>query len=122
MAAQIRVYLTPEEAEHGTTRMVRPGGGHWVEVSIPPTRHDAVVPLSTERGEVWVRVTVVPGGISGSDIRGGRTGWRASVWLGIVALVGMLGLIVVLLVVRGCTTVHPLISPDSTGSSRFHGL
>lgn len=101
MAAQIRVYLTPEEAEHGTTRMVRPAGGHWVEVSIPPTRHDAVIVAS---GDVRVRIVVVPSGIDGVDSRS-QTGWHASARIGAVVLIGMLALIAVLLVVRSCAAV-----------------
>ncbi|HEY4458881.1 MAG TPA: hypothetical protein VGN81_31500 [Pseudonocardiaceae bacterium] len=101
MAAQIRVYLTPEEAEHGTSRMVRPAGGRWVEVSIPPVHHDDVIVVN---GEVRVRVVVVPSGIDGVDSRS-QTGWHASARVGAVVLIGMLALIAVLLVVRGCAAV-----------------
>jgi hypothetical protein len=98
MAAQIRVYLTPQEAEHGTIRMVRPPDGRWVQVSVPPTPGDAVLVLPSEFGDVRVHVTVVPPGISGPDARGGRRGWRVSARVGAAVLVIVLGLITVLLI------------------------
>lgn len=110
MAAQIKVYLTPEEAERGTTRMIRPAGGRWVEVRIPPTGDDELLPVAGEFGEVRVHVTIVPQGIRGIEVRTGQTGWRgAPARLGIAVLVVLLGLIVALLVVRGCATVHPML-------------
>jgi hypothetical protein len=98
MAAQIRVYLTPQEAEHGTTRMVRPPDGRWVQVSVPPTPGDAVLSLPSEFGDVRVHVTVVPPGISGPDVRGGLRGWRVSARVGLAVLVTVLGLTTVLLI------------------------
>lgn len=97
MAAQIRVYLTPQEAEHGTTRMVRPPDGRWVQVSVPATPGDAVLLLPSEFGDVRVHVTVVPPGISGPDARGARR-WRVSARVGVAVLVTMLGLIALLLI------------------------
>lgn len=112
MAGEIRVYLTPEEAESGTTRMIRPAGGRWVEVSIPPTHHAADLLLTSEHGEFCVRVTVVPPGISGTDPGTEQTGWRTSARISVAVVLGILGVAVTLLAVRGCA--GPTIAPSAS--------
>jgi hypothetical protein len=96
MSADCRVYLTPEEAASGTTRMIRPRGGDWIEVTIPPTRHDTVVQVPTGPGVVRIHVTVVPPGLSAPDAPvGRRSSWRIG-----LLVVAALAIVVVLLILR----------------------
>lgn len=115
MSAERRVYLTPEEAASGTTRMIRPRGGDWVEVSIPPTRHDAVLRLTAGPGEVRIRVTVVPPGLSAPDAPATSDAWRASWRIGLLVVAALAGLVVVVLVVRGCTAARSPVGTPVPG-------
>lgn len=89
MSGERRVYLTPEEAASGTTRMVRLSGGGWVEITIPPTRHDALLRLPAGSREVRVRVIVVPPGLADPDPIGASTvhWWPHVVYIGLALLV-----------------------------------
>ena len=102
MSAESRVYLTPEEAASGTTRMIRPAGGDWAEVTIPPTRHGALLRLSAGDHEVRIRVTVVPPGLSAPSVPV-RSTWGVPVRTAVVLIVTLVCAVVVLLVLRGCT-------------------
>lgn len=96
MSGERRVYLTPEEAASGTTRMIRPAGGDWVEIAIPPTRHDALLRLPAGSREVRVRVTVVRPGLADPDsIDPSGLSWRQhTVRIGLVLLVVLVVLVV----------------------------
>ena len=103
MSAESRVYLTPEEAASGTTRMIRTAGGDWVEVAIPPTRHGSVLRLPAGEHEVRVRVTVVAPGLSAPSAPV-RSTWGVPVRTAVVLIAVLIGALIVLLVLRGCTT------------------
>jgi hypothetical protein len=115
----VRIYLTPEEAESGTNRMIRPPGGRWVEMAIPPTRHNAVLHLVSEYGLVRVRVTVVPPGLSGSATGTASGRWRSSLRIVLAVLIGVLCLVAVVVAMRSCTVAGiPASHPPTVGTSQ----
>ncbi|MFI9203182.1 hypothetical protein [Streptomyces sp. NPDC053048] len=106
MPTEATLWLTPDEAASGVTRVVDLPGGP-VTIRIPPTRDGSVVKVSTDQGMVHFRIRLT-GGPAAPPTRAGRP--RTGRLVRVVVTLAVFGAIALVIALSGNDSSSPSAS------------